>query len=679
MNIKISDSWLQEFIDTKATPKQIGECLTLCSQSVEKIIDDHSEKIYDIEITTNRPDCLSVYGIARELAAVLPRFNIPAQLKKIPVLNPQGLSLQKNSLQKKLPLQVKIVKPDLCPRFTALIFDNIKIKPSPKYAQERLNLAGIRALNNVVDISNYLMLEIGQPMHTFDYDKILKHKMILRESKAGEEIITLDGQKRKLKEGIIIIEDGEGRIVDLCGIMGAKNSETDENTKKVLLFVQTYNPMKIRRACQAMAFHTEAASRFEKGLDPEGVIPAMQRATLLFDEWCEGKVASQLFDIYPNPVKQKTVSLAKAQIDNLMGIDFKLEEAKTILESLGFEVKTQGDSLAVKVPHWRNGDIDIPEDLVEEIARIYGYHNLPNVLPPITSLNFQKDPVFDWEDKIKNALKYWGFTEVMSYSLVSKDLTIPSSNPLKIANPLTEELLYLRTSLIPSLLKIIAKNQAGNKEIKIFEMANIYQPRGSDELPDERMKLCLAIFTQESGNNLFLTLKGFCEALLQELGIYNSSFNPDSNIYKYMLLKTKSADISVQNQTTGTIGEINQKTLKDFDINGQVATAELDLNLLLSSATKIKKYTPLPKYPPIIEDLSFIFSPRTPVGPVIEEIKKIDEIIREVELIDSYKNTKTFRITYQNRERNLTDEEVTKIRVKVVAKINQKYGGDLKT
>ncbi|PIQ69842.1 hypothetical protein COV89_03670, partial [Candidatus Shapirobacteria bacterium CG11_big_fil_rev_8_21_14_0_20_40_12] len=239
MNIKISDSWLREFIDTKATSKQIADCLSLCSQSVEKIIPADNDFIYDIEITTNRPDCLSVYGIARELIAILPRFNIPAKRRDVVY---RVSTINNRNRKKTLPLNVKIFKSDLCPRFTALIYDNIVIKSSPQYAQKRLNQSGIRALNNVVDISNYLMLELGQPMHTFDYDKILKNKMLLRESRDGEEIVTLDSQKRTLKQGVMIIEDGEGRLVDLCGIMGAKNSETDENTKRVLLFVQTYNP-----------------------------------------------------------------------------------------------------------------------------------------------------------------------------------------------------------------------------------------------------------------------------------------------------------------------------------------------------------------------------------------------------------------------------------------------------
>ena len=331
MNILIPDSWLKEHLKTKATVKQIGEYLSLCSQSVEKITKVDHDWLYDIEITTNRPDCFSVYGIARELAVILPRFGIPAKLSQLSIIH-YPLSISKG-----LPLGVKITKPSLCPRFTALIFDNVVVKSSPKIVQERLEKVGIRAINNVVDISNYLMLALGQPMHTFDYDKIKGHKMILRESAGGEKITTLDGQIRPLPDGTIIIEDGKGRIIDLCGIMGGENSQVDKKTKKVLLFVQTYDPAKIRQACQKLAFRTDAASRFEKGVDPEGVMIAMEKAMVMFEENCGAKIASNLINIYPHPPKAKKIILSQSKLNQVMGIEIKLVEAKKILDSLGFQ------------------------------------------------------------------------------------------------------------------------------------------------------------------------------------------------------------------------------------------------------------------------------------------------------------------------------------------------------
>ena len=663
MNIKISDFWLRDFLDTKATPKQIGKYLSLCSQSVEKIIPEEGDFIYDIEITTNRPDCLSVSGIARELAAILPRFNIKANLKQVPW---EKISPRKNGL----PLQIKISKNDLCPRFTALIYDNITIKPSPDFVQKRLKASGIRSLNNVIDISNYLMVELGQPMHTFDYDKILKNKMFLREAQEGEEIITLDGQKRKLPAGAIVIEDGEGRLVDLCGIMGAKNSETDEQTKRVLLFVQTYNPARIRKTCQTLGFRTEAAARFEKGVDPEGVIPAMERATFLFREWCGGKVASELIDIYPSPPKPKTVSLDKKRMDTLLGIDLDLEEAKNYLEALGFKTKRDSakNSLTVLVPHWRNNDIDIPEDLVEEIARLYGYHNLPNLLPPISQVNFQNENNFKWEEKIKIALKYWGFTETASYSMVGENLILDNKNHLKIANPLTNDLLYLRTSLLPSLLEILKKNP-DQGEIKLFEMANVYLPRGNEELPEEVMTLSLVI----PGKNKYLQAKGFLEALLKELGINEFSLRKSQDNFWQIL-----AEILVKGTTVGKLGQISLAIQNKFNLEDNIFALELNLQKLLVYATGAKKYSPLPKYPPVIEDLSFIFPPQTFIGPVIEEIKKISVLIKNVKLVNTYQDTQTFRITYQSNETTLNDNKVKQVRKEVIKKIESKFAAKLK-
>ena len=664
MNVQISDSWLNEFLETKANPEQIRESLSLCSQSVEKIIKEGDDFVYDIEITTNRPDCLSVYGIARELSAALPRFGIDAKLKELPKAKIPKVS-------DGLPLEVKITKKDLSPRFTAIIFENVKIASSPKFAQKRLVQSGIRALNNVIDISNYLMLELGQPMHTFDYDKILKHKMILRESKEGEEIVTLDGQKRKLKDGIIIIEDGEGRIVDLCGIMGAKNSETDENTKRVLLFVQAYNPIKIRKATQLLNFRTEAAGRFERGTDIEGVLPAIERASLLFAEWCGARVSSKITDIYPDPPKEKKVAIAKKNIDKLIGLPLELTESNKILESLGFKTKINSseESIVATVPHWRTGDIEIPEDLVEEIARIYGYHNIPSVLPPIAEIDYRSDVTFYWEDKIKTALKFWGYTETASYSLVGEALIDDSKEHLKLSNPLTEDLLFLRTSLVPSLLEVVKKNQT-EENIDIFEMANVYFPQKINELPKEIMTLTVL----STGDCLF-KLKGIWESLMQELGVEKYKIDPEpKNNYNL----NKCGKLIVDNVCVGTIGQIKESDLEKYNIKKSVTILNIETEKLIRFAKMYKKYTPLAKYPPIIEDLSFEFPPQTALGPVLECVRSLNPLISNVSLVNLYKNTRTIKVTYQDPNKNLSDKDILKTRNKIITSLETKFNAKLR-
>jgi len=677
MNILIPYSWLKEYLKTEAKPEDIAKYLSLCSQSVEKITPtSDGDYIYEIEITTNRADCLSVYGIARELGAILPRFGIKTKFRKL-----TNYELRITNYEKNLPLEVKITTSNLCPRFTALIFDNIKIAPSPKIVQERLKKVGIRALNNVVDISNYLMVELGQPMHTFDYDKIRGAKMILREAKAGEKIVTLDGQTRELPQGAIIIEDGEERIIDLCGIMGGENSAVDENTKRVLLFVQTYDPVTIRRTCQLLSFRTEAAQRFEKGVDSEGVILAMNKAITMFKQNCQAKIASKLIDIYPNPPKPKKVKLDLEVVKKVIGIEIPKKDIINILKSLGFKIfNFQFSIFNCAVPHWRYDDINIPEDLVEEIARIYGYHQLPSILPQGEIPLRTKNPLLEKEEQIKDILKLWGFTETPNYSMTSektlKNVEINPEDCLKIANPLTEDLVYLRPSLIPSLLEVIKKNSI-YPQIKVFELANVYFPKKQNELPEEISTLTIAI-----NNDNFFYLKGILEGILKEVGIKNFELKPypfRKTFYGKILHPLKTAEIIIKNNPVGILGEIDQQILNRFGISQKVISFEINLKETVKFATGIKKYTPIPKYPPIIEDLAFIFPPKVEVEKVAQLIKKVSLIIQSVELLDFYKNTRTFRITYQSYEKNLSDKEVKEIREKIIKILKKDYGVKLKT
>ena len=665
MNIFILDSWLREHLQTKATPKQIGEYLSLCSQSVEKVTKIEDDWLYEIEITTNRPDCLSVYGLARELAVILPRFGLPAKLKSLEISQPVKTPDKKN-----LPLEVKIKDASLCPRFTAVIFDKVVIKPSPKIIQERLEKSGIRALNNVVDISNYLMLELGQPMHTFDYDKIKGAKMILRESAGGEKITTLDDQIRPLPDGTIIIEDGEGRIIDLCGIMGGKNSEVDEKTKKVLLFVQTYDPVRIRQACQKLAFRTEAASRFEKGVDPEGVLIAMGKAMEMFEKNCEAEIASQLIDIYPNPPQEKKVKLDINLVNKIMGIEISKKEIVNILESLGFVLETNQSSLmTVTVPHWRYDDISIPEDLIEEIARIYGYHRLPTNLPPMAVVSQNKIDFPKWEAKIKTALKFWGFTETVNYSMVSesilKNVEIKPEECLRIANPLSDEWVFLRPSLVPSLLQVASLNKKEN--LKIFELANVYLFQSENQLPEENLMLTGLV----SGES-FAKVKGVVESLLEELGIKEIEIKPyqlQKTFYGKIFHPSRRAEIIFKNNSLGIFGQLKKEKVFVFD---------LDFTQIVKDANEIKKYQAIPKYPPIIEDLSFVIPEKTYVGEIMKAIKTTSLIIQRVELIDSFEDSRTFRVTYQDAKKTLTDEEVEKIRKSIIDNLKNKLRLKLK-
>ncbi len=677
MNILIPESWLKEFLITKANPKQIAEYLSLCSQSVEKTIIKGKDHLYDIEITTNRPDCLSVYGIARELNVILPQFGIKTELK--PIIQEK---INFPNLKKPLPLKVKIENQSLCPRFTALIFDQVEIKPSQEIIKKRLEAVGIRALNNVIDISNYLMIELGQPMHTFDYDKIKKSQMILRESKTGEEITTIDNQKRSLPKGTIVIEDGENKIIDLCGIMGGANSEVDEKTKKVLLFIQTYDPVKIRQTCQQLSFRTDAAARFEKGVDPEGVIMAMERATQMFKDNCNAQIASNLIDIYPKKQKTKEITLEKKTLQEVTGLDINLEQTKQTLEKLGFKIKNQTiDKLEMIIPHWRYDDINIQQDLIEEIARIYGYHNLPsNMLSGKIPLKTKTSSLI-WQRKTKDLLKFANFNETYSYSMVSekqlKLIGFDKQDLIEIANPLTEEWIFMRPTLIGCLLEIIANNQNQQTTINIFETANTYVFKSNEQLPEENLNLAAL-----SNEYDFYQMKGILESLLEELNIKNyefRSYNLEKTFYGKAFQAGKAAEIIIDKEPIGIIGTLSPLILNNFDIKKNVNGFEIEFKALAKFANLDKEYKPLSKYPEVVEDLSIVTKPETLVGKLIDVIKSNSPLINKVDLIDSYQETRTFRIYYQNQEKNLTDKEVAKIRGKIIKKIKQEFGLELKT
>jgi len=688
MNILIPHSWLREFVKTDATPETIAEKLSLCSLSVEKLHKKANDTVYEIEITPNRYDTLSVLGIAREVAAVLPRFGIKAELHLKGV---NSVDITKIGENEPNLLHVTITKPELCPRFTAVVLDRVEIKPSPKIIRDRLEMSGVRALNNVVDVSNYLMLELGQPMHIFDFDKLAasagaaasEHaasgservdagrgepdqtagvkEMILRESKKGEKIVTLDGIERELPKGAIVIESG-GRLVDLCGIMGGKNSEVDENTKRILLFIQIYDPLRIRKTSQALALRTEASARFEKGLDPQGIIPAMNQAIKMLKENANANVASRLVDIQNETFEPHEVELEIPEVERLLGIRIEKEEIIKILKSLGFEVRVKNSAFQIptvtaKVPSWRDKDIKIAEDLIEEVARLYGYHNLPNLMPRGAIPTVLREKKFYWEDRAKDFLKHQGFLEVYNYSFTSAEVLkkagFDPQKSLKLRNPLSADLEYLRPSLLPSLLKNLSENQHLADELRFFELERVYLPQKGQELPRENLRLTGLIHHQQpaTSNQLFYLTKGIIEGLLRELGIKNLKFDPQP---------PNAATIHSTNPKglLGTIGYIDPATVF-FD---------LDFDTIAKLASDLKTFEPIPEYPPIIEDLSIILPPKTFIADVITLIQKQSKLIREVKVVDIYpkKGSVTLRITYQHAKRTLTDKEVQKIRQKII-------------
>jgi phenylalanyl-tRNA synthetase beta chain len=659
MDIKILDSWLRDYLSTLAKPEAIAKHLSLCGPSVERIEKYDHDFIYDIEVTTNRVDAASVYGIAREASAILPRFGIKAKLKPI----------KSESNEFRFIKDVNYLKvtadTNLCQRFTAVLIKNVKIDDSPYWLKTRLESAGVRVINNVIDISNYIMLALGQPVHTFDYDKIKGARMILRESKKGEVVKTLDTKEFTLTGGDIVIEDGEGRLIDLAGIMGGDISAVSADTKNVLLFVQTYNPVPIRKTSMALAQRTTAATIFEKGTDTELVAPAMLSAIDLFKDLTGGVPEKNIIDIYPNPYKTKVIKIDLNFISERLGVAVSKKDISTYLNALEFESVWKGDTLSVNIPSFRAKDVDSPEDILEEIARIYGYHNIPGKIMDGEIPVRPENPEFAFELKLKQTIAGWGGTEVYTLSLVPKEYA--NEKALKLKNPLGTESEYLRTSLMPSLILAAGQNTGITEKFHIFEMANVYIPRSHD-LPGEKLMLA-GVFSGYS----YREAKGVIEALTEKLHIKINFASFEDKGFS----ASKCASITAKNEVIGKIGYAENSNFVYTE--GEFIYYEFDVQKLAKLSEGTISFKEISKYPSQIEDITFTLPERTRVGDVIESIAASGKDVESVELKDIFNNSYTFKILYHDSGKTLTNEEVEKIRNGILSNLKTKFGAVVKS
>ncbi len=622
MDIKISHNWLKEFLNTKSSYKEIGESLSLSGPSVEKISKTGNDFIYEIEVTTNRVDCMSVMGIAREAAAVLPsaKFIDKKETKFKSTINRDLLHIKIDS---------KLVN-----RVMAVVME-VSARETPKLIKERLSSAGMRHLNSIVDVTNYVMQETGHPTHVFDYDKIAGKQLVFRPSDKGEKIVAFDGKEYGLAGSDIVIDDGDGIIIDLPGIIGLKNSVVSKETKRIVFFIDNNNPVKIRKTSTRLGIRTMAAILNEKGVDPELATIAFNRGIELYKKICDGKIISKIYDIYPKKYKTKTLSVSHDFIEKIIGVELLSSKVIDNLTKLGFNAKYEKVKKIynLQIPSWRANDIEIPEDIVEEVARTYGYHNLPSgimkgALPePVTNSHF------GFENKIKYILKSHGGTEVYTNSLVPKEFV--EKGALSLKSPLGDDTKYLRTSLKHSLRAALNENKGEVEPFYLFEVANVYLAKKGD-LPNEKMTLGV-IFSNYS----YRKAKGIVESLYDELNI-------------------KEYDFQVERLTDS------------------VNYVELSVEELLSKADEFRKYIPIPKYPAQIEDVTLQFPPKTKVGDVLKEIQTLKLMISRIELVDMYKDFYTFRVWYQDPEKTLDDKDVEKIRNKYLQSVKEKFGGVVK-
>jgi phenylalanyl-tRNA synthetase beta chain len=656
--MKFSYNWLQSFFDKNLPkPEKLAEVLTLHSFEVEDVERLGKDFVLDIDVLPNRTDCYSHLGVAREISAIL-GFRLREEKWR--------LEEDKNLKAKDF---VSIRAFSGCQRYSARIIFDVKVGESPDWVKERLEVCGIKPINNIVDITNYVMLELGQPLHAFDLEKIRGSKIIVRLARKGEKIVTLDEEEYSLGKDILVIADSKGPIA-IAGIKGGKETGISENTKIILLESANFDPVVIRRGSLKLDLKTDASIRFSHGLDPNLTEIAINRAAYLISKIGGGKVAKGILDYYPKRILSKRVKLEIEKVWSLLGTKIPKRRISKILRGLGFKVSPK---FMVEVPTFRR-DISLPEDLIEEIGRIYGYEKIESKFPVSILFPPKKNSEIFWENFVKDALVSMGFTEVYNYSFLSKE-DIENSGfekeAIEIENPASAFYQFLRPSLIVGLIKNVQKNQTEFSEIKIFEIGKIFK--------DKKEKKALAgIMTGER----FLEAKGVIDALLKKMGISNFYFDfyqptPEESKASIWQIK-KSAEIKIDGEEIGFLGEISKRILEKYKIKDKIVAFDIDFEKLANLATEEHEYEPFSIYPAIVRDISVL----VPKNVLVEDVMNVIEetagkLIRDIDLFDIYEEIEeerkslAFHIIFQLKDRAILPEEVENAFQKIVENLEK--------
>lgn len=656
--------WLKEFVDIKLPIKDLAWKLSEAGLTVEKWEEKDGDVILEPEITPNRPDWMCVYGIAREISAITNKSLVPPDHSP----KPSG----SNHKTTKFEITTKN-NFDLCPRYTAVIVKNIKVRPSPDWIQKRLKQVGLRPINNLVDITNFVMWEHGNPLHVFDLDKIRGKQMVLEEARGGESFRSLDGIDYHLPKGAIVIKD-VGRIIDLCGIKGGENTSVSAETKNILIHVPIYDPAHIRRTSQALGLRSDASAIFERGANPGGTIGTLNRAVSLILELAGGEVGSEILDLKEKDFQPWKVLLSHEKLEKVLGIPIETKKVVEILQRLGlyttYKSNATNTTYSVNIPTFRN-DLHIEEDLIEEVARISGYNSFPKTLPqgalPTTSVAYAKN--YSFEFAVKEILKGAGYTEIYTYSLISESqlikLAINPGKTLRIDNPISRDFEYLRPFLLGNLLEACKLNLANFSHVKLFELGKVYKGDSLDKFNEPYF--LSAVITGQA----FFEAKGTVELLLTELGI-KANFTPDGAEKVIGSHPGRRSLIMSDKEILGFIGEVHPTMLTKFGIKSHVTGFFLNFDVLEKIANPAKKYQPVPKYPPVIEDISLVAPDKVLYGEIVDAIKSTSKLVRDVGLIDVHGDSKTLRLTYQDLDKNLTDSDAAEIRTKILKNLKEK-------
>lgn len=636
--MKVLLSWLKEYVDIPQTVDELAERLPMLGLGMEHVERRGSDAVFDLELPANRGDLMCHVGVARELAAAhRSAVRLPAT------------AARRDRTESADTVHVDVREPLLCPRFTAVLIADIRVGPSPEWLARRLEACGVRSINNVVDVTNYVMLELGQPMHAFDYDLLQGGGLIVRFAAAGERLTTLDGVTRTLDSRTLVVADAT-RAVGIGGIIGGAETEISASTRRVLLEAAIWDPPMIRRTAMRVGVRTESSARFERGVDIGGAETASSRAQQLLVEVGGGRIASDMLDRYPSPPAQRQLELLWARVGRLLGIEVAQAEGGATLRSLGFGVTKQDDKLTVTVPSFRR-DVERAEDLIEEVARHHGYDRIPETMPVEATAQATRAPALDAERAVRDVLIRSGLTEALTVPLttpaVLDGLRLASDHPWRamvpLRNPLIEDHTHLRTTLLPGLLQVARGNiHRRITDVPIFEVGRTFHPsraavlerRGVAVLMTGRLLRGAWNTPEEVSIATFFHLKGVVESLVEELRISRTSFIP---VTVPWLHPGRAAQVSIAGQSLGTLGELHPDVAAAAELPPGVYVAELDLDEVLRHAVFQPQFTPLPKYPSVRRDLAVV----VPGGVSAAEVERVIEeaggaLLEAAELFDVY-------------------------------------------
>ena len=683
--MRVSFEWIKDFVDLKVTPEEAAHRLTMSGLEIEGMENVEGDTVMEVNVTPNRPDCLNILGIARETAAA---FGLPLKKPEACFSRP----LEKGDVL------VEINAPDLCGRYSGRLIRGVAIGESPEWMKKRLEKCGIRAINNVVDVTNYVLLELGHPLHAFDADRISDRTIRVDKAGKNRSITTLDGVERRLPEDTLLIWDNREPVA-IAGIMGGQGSSVDSNTKNIFLESAYFDPSSIRRSSKALGLKSESSYRFERGTDRVYLETALNRAALLMQETAGGTIY-EIVDVYPGKYVPVSVEVPYRKVNSLLGTDLGKEEMLKILEMIEIATSDRGDSFTAFPPAFR-GDIKEPVDIIEEIARCYGYGKVPVTVPktplPDGILNRKERNI----EKVKETVRKCGFTEVINYSFMGPEdldmLALAASDKRRhsvaVKNPLRQEHSLMRTTLVPSLINNFLYNLArGTREVALYELSKVFFDEGG-RLPEEELRLAGIFFRENSASvwqeqaPSFYIVKGALQALFAEMLEGEYSLVPSDEVF---LHKGKSADIINNGRKMGFIGELSPNIIERLNLKikkPEIVVFELSVDVLLSLAKEKPIYSQIPKYPSIERDIALVVDDRITSGAVLDLLREYGSpVIESIELFDYYKGKNMpsdkkslgFRIVYRSKDRTLTDSEVESVHGALVDYILSKTGGTLR-